>query len=80
MYHCSCHGNFVTIAIMPMFQGRIKPNMKSIQLETNELLMYHCGCHGNLVAKATKNVADAYHPKEPPYQICAQYCLRQRNY
>ena len=26
--------------------------------------MYHCGCHGNLVTKATKNVADAYHPKD----------------
>ena len=47
--------------------------MKSIQLETNELLMYHCGCHGNLVTKATKNVADAYHPKEPPYQMCSVF-------
>ena len=29
---------------------------------------------------ATRYVADAYHPKEPPYQIWAQYNLKQRNY
>ena len=44
-------------------------NMNSIWLKANELLTYHCGWHGNLPTKATKNVADAYHPKEPPYQI-----------
>ena len=37
-----------------------------------ELLTYHCGCHGNLVAIATRYVDDAYHPKEPPYQIWTQ--------
>ena len=32
--------------------------MKSIQLETNELLMYHCGCHANPVTIAVRSVAD----------------------
>ena len=44
-------------------------NMDSIRLKTKELLMYHCGCYGNLVTIATLYVADAYHPKEPLYQI-----------
>ena len=43
------------------------PNMESIQLKIKELLTYHCGCHGNLVIIATRYVADAYLPNEPPY-------------
>ena len=39
--------------------------------------MYHCGCHGNLVTVAMRYVADAYRPKEPPYQIWTQYDIRQ---
>ena len=42
--------------------------------------MHHCGCHGNLVSIAMRYVADAYRPKEPPYQILTQYDLRQRSY
>ena len=45
------------------------PNIDSIQLKTKELLTYYCGCHGNLVNIATRYVADAYCPNEPPYQI-----------
>ena len=45
------------------------PNIKSIQLETKELLTYFCGYHGNLVTIATRYVADAYCPKEAPCQI-----------
>ena len=41
--------------------------------------MYHCGFHGNLVTIATRFVAEAYHPKEPPYQIWIQYDTRQRS-
>ena len=40
--------------------------MNSIWLKAKELLTYYCGWHCNLVNKATKNVADAGHPKEPP--------------
>ena len=53
------------------------PNMDTIQLKTKELLTYHCGCLGNLVTMANRYVADAYCPKEPPYQIWTQYNLRQ---
>ena len=42
--------------------------------------MYHCGCHGNLGTIATRHVDDAYHPKEPLYQIWTQYDIRQRSY
>ena len=52
----------------------------SIGLTTKELLTYYCGCHGNLVTIATRYVADAYCPKEPPYQIWTQSNLRQRSY
>ena len=45
------------------------PNMGSIGLKTNELLINQCGCHGNLVTLATRYVADAYCPKEAPCQI-----------
>ena len=51
----------VTIAIMPIVPRTIKPNMKSIQLETNELLTYHCGCH---VTIAIQHVADVCCPKK----------------
>ena len=44
-------------------------NIKSIQLETKELLTYHCGCHGNLVIIVLRHMADAYYPKEAPCQI-----------
>ena len=53
--------------------------MDSIQLKTNELLTYYGGCHGNLVTIAMRFVADAYCPKEAPYQIWTQYDLRQRS-
>ena len=51
--------------------------MDTIWLKTKELLTYHYGCHGNLGTIATRYVADAYCPKEPPYQIWTQYNLRQ---
>ena len=54
-YYCGCHGNFVTIAIMPIVP--------------KELVTYHSGFHGNLVTIAMRYVADAYCPNEPPYQI-----------
>ena len=38
-------------------------------IKTKELLMHHCGCHGKLVTIAMRYVADAYRPKECPYQI-----------
>ena len=41
-----------------------------MQFKTKELLTYHYGFHGNL---AMRCVADAYHPKEPPYEIWTQY-------
>ena len=47
---------------------------------TNALLMFHSGCHGNQVSIATRYEADAYCPKEPPYQMWTQYDLRQRSY
>ena len=43
--------------------------MNSIQFKTNELLMFHSGCHGNQVSIVTRYEADAYFPKETPYQI-----------
>ena len=51
--------------------------MDSMQLETKVLLTHHCSCHGNLFTIATKYVADAYCPKEPPYQIWTQYDPKQ---
>ena len=51
------------------------PNMDSLPLNTKELLTYYSGCDGNLVTIATRYVADAYCPKEPPYQIWTQYDL-----
>ena len=76
MYHYGSHGNLVTIATryvpnMPIVQKN--PHTKdglNMTLKTKELLTYHCGCHGNL---AMRYVADAYHPKEPPYKIWTQY-------
>ena len=56
------------------------PNVDSIWLKTKELLTYHCGCHGSLVTIATRYAADAYFPKEPPYQIWTQSNLRQKTY
>ena len=50
------------------------------ELKTKELVTCYCGCHGNLVTIAMRYVADAYCPKEPPYQIWTQYDLRQRSY
>ena len=61
-------------------QGTSIPNIDSIRPKTKELLSYYCGCHGNLVTIATRYVADAFCPKEPPYQIWTQYDLRQRSY
>ena len=47
---------------------------------TNALLMLHSGCHGDQVSIAMRYEADAYCPKEPPYQMWTQYDLRQRSY
>ena len=55
-------------------------NMNSIRLKTNELLMHNFGCHGKLVSIAAMYMAEAYRPKEHPYQIWTQYDLRQRSY
>ena len=46
--------------------------MDSIRPKTKELLTYYCGCHGNLVIIATRFLADAYCPKEPPQQVWTQ--------
>ena len=54
--------------------------MDLIWLKTKELLMHHCGCHGNLVSIAMMYMADAYPPKERPYEIWTQCNLRQRSY
>ena len=56
------------------------PNMDSIRSKTKELVTYYYGCHGNLVTIATRYVADAFCPKESPYQIWTQYDSRQRSY
>ena len=45
------------------------PNMDSVQFKINELLMLYSGCHGNLVTQAMRYEADAYCPKEIPYQM-----------
>ena len=44
-------------------QPFICSNINSIQLKKNELLKFHAGRYGNKVC------ADAFHPKEAPYQI-----------
>ena len=41
----------------------------TVRPKTKELVAYYCGCNGNLVTIATRFVADAYCPKESPYQI-----------
>ena len=60
-YHCSCHGNLVTIATRYMADvySPKEPNMDSIRLKTKKLLTYHCGCHGNLDTIAAWYMADA---------------------
>ena len=40
--------------------------------------MFHSGCQGNLVTIAMRYVADAYFPKEPPYQVWTQSNIKQR--
>ena len=55
-------------------------NVNSIQCKLKELLTYHCGYHGNLVTIATRYVAAAYCPIEPPYQIWTQYNLIEKRY
>ena len=55
-------------------------HVDSIRPKTKELLMYHFSCHGNLVTTATRYMADAYGPKEPPCQIWTQYILIQKSY
>ena len=66
--------------MMFIAQGTSIPHMDLIQPEAKELVTYYCGCHGNIVTIATRYVADAYCPKEHPYQIWTQYDLRQRSY
>ena len=44
-------------------------NVRSVSLETKELLTYQCGCHGDLVTIATRYVADTYQTKKASYQI-----------
>ena len=48
------------------------PNMDSIQLKTNELLIFQSGCHGNQVHITTWYKVDAYYPKN----IYAKYRLK----
>ena len=55
------------------------PNMDSIWPKIKEFVTYYCGCHGNLVTIATRILADAYCPKEPPYQVWTQCNFRQRS-
>ena len=54
--------------------------MNIIKIKTKELLAFYSGCHGNWVTTAIRYMADAYCPKEPPYQIQAQYDLSQWSY
>ena len=42
-------------------------------------MTYYYGCHGNLVTIAMRYVADAYCPKDPPYQIWTQYNLKTKD-
>ena len=44
-------------------------------------LMWKPSNHRNtFLTIGTRNVVDAYHPKESPYQILTQYDLKQRSY
>ena len=52
--------------------------MNSIQPKTKELAIHHCGCHGNLLIIAMRYMADAYCPKEPPYQILDSIRLKTK--
>ena len=47
--------------------------------ETSETHLSYC-VHSVAVSMATRDEADAYCPKEPPYQMWIQYDLRQRSY
>ena len=65
---------------MPIVPTNLCTKCELNTLETKTLLTYHCGCQGNLVTIAMRYAADAYHPKEPPYQIWTRYDIRQRSY
>ena len=65
---------------MPFVLRNLHTKYGLVRPKTKELLTYYCGCHGNLVTIATRYVADAFCPKEPPYQIWTQCDLRQRSY
>ena len=54
--------------------------MNAIQPKTKELAIHHCGCHENLVIIAMRYMADAYCPKQPPYQVWTQYNFRERSW
>ena len=69
---------------MPKFEAKNGDFAKiggggGLKAQAKELLRFHSGHHGNLVTIAKRHVADAYCPKEPPYQIWTQYDLRQRS-
>ena len=54
---------------MPIVQNNPHTKYGLDMTEDERVIDAHCGCHGNLVSIAMRYVADAYHPKEPPYQI-----------
>ena len=43
-----------------LFQETLVPNISSIWLKTNKLLMFQSGCHGNWVTIAMRYAADAF--------------------
>ena len=64
---------------MPIVPRNLQTKYGLNTTKINELLMFYSDFHGNLVTITTRYVADSYCPKEPPYQICTQYDLRQRS-
>ena len=63
--------------LMPIASRNLHTKCELNTCKAKELLPYHCGCHGNLATIAMRYVADAYCPKEPPYQIWTEYDIRQ---
>ena len=54
--------------------------MNSNRVKTKKLLTFDSGCHGNWITIAMRYVADAYLPKEAPYQIRTEIDLKQRSH
>ena len=50
-----------------------------MQLKTKELFRFPSGCHGSSVTIAMRYMADAYHAKEPSYQVRTHYKVKQND-